>query len=109
MRLIEVILILGLFTGNIAELSRISMKLLENEKKINAVKTKTEMNVFISESFRQSCVGKGFGSPDKWKENCRVLFNLDSIEWELTSGDCMYMGTWEGEYGIEEAYCFVSK
>lgn len=74
---------------------------------------KSASSKFISESFRKTCWGQGFGSLNEWQKKCAVMWNLEYIGWTTTdsfmedfTGDRkkIYYGTWKGKYGSGEVY-----
>ena len=36
---------------------------------------------FITQSFKDSCDGKGFASQEEWQVTCRSMFDLEYIAW----------------------------
>ncbi len=68
---------------------------------------------FISESFRETCNGKGFKSFVDWQKTCKAMWKLDYISWTRADsfmlvenpdkGDLFY-GKWIGPYGDGQVY-----
>ena len=42
---------------------------------------------FITQSFKNTCEGKGFENFEQWQNACKSLFNLDSIFYETDQDD----------------------
>lgn len=105
MKLVELIclsLILALFSS---AFTRLYSQLLKLDDRLLEVKRKSDSLIFISESFCNTCQGKGFSSFDKWKTGCGSLWQLEKIEWEcLDEGDALFYGRWSGPYGDGEVY-----
>ena len=61
---------------------------------------------FISKSFCGVCKGKGFTDFEEWKNVCRVMWKLESIEFEYSEESMkrLYVGKWNGPYGKGEVY-----
>ena len=55
--------------------------------------------VFISQSFKNTCEGKGFENFEEWQKACYALYKIDSMEWS-ESDDFVY-GRWTGSAEIE--------
>lgn len=53
----------------------------KNERKILEKKNQLQCEKFISESFKQTCNGKGFQNLNQWQETCRAMWNLEYIGW----------------------------
>ena len=104
MKFYEVIflsVIIGLFSSSV---SGYVVQIRKLDSYIEQLGGKVMSLDFISESFRNVCAGKGFKSFDEWEDACRVLWNLDFIEWKCT-GHNLYLGRWSGPYGSGEVYC----
>lgn len=106
MRMIDIIslsVILVVFSSMVSStLSSIEML----NRKLEAIKRKTDSLIFISESFKSCCQGKGFSSFDEWKQVCGSLWKLENIEWEnmhLEESE-LYCGKWDGPEGTGEVY-----
>lgn len=58
---------------------------------------------FISESFRNTCEGKGFKSFDDWEDCCRALWEqkLDYIKWDCV-GNSASVSDVSGVNGVSE-------
>ena len=81
-------------------------QILKLDKKEKELKARFDSLIFISESFYNSCLGKGFSSFEEWEKGCSSLWKLERIEWEKT-GDGnkdLYCGRWEDSSGICEVY-----
>lgn len=83
----------------------------ELKQKINSV-------YFLSESFRNTCEGKGFDSLNTWQKVCRDLYGLDYIGWadaesfmEVSNPEKgkLFYGAWMNGEGIKEVYCRSTK
>ena len=77
--------------------------------KANEVQQKAECLKYVSESFRNTCNGLGYESLDEWKKECRKMWNLDYISYEIrdnrnADGITVFHGIWTGPYGKGEAY-----
>ena len=66
---------------------------------------------FISESFENTCRGKGFSSLNEWQKVCGALWKLDYIGWSkadsflpLCESSVLY-GTWRSSLFNGEVYC----
>ena len=98
---ISVILALysSIFTGLFSQISRVDRELSE-------IRNKTESMIFISESFLNQCNGKGFSSFDEWKEVCRDMWELESIDLQHFGNEEneFYICHWNGPYGSGEVY-----
>lgn len=74
---------------------------------------KINSNIFISESFKNTCQGKGFSSLYQWQKCCKAMCNLKYIGWSDTNdimirgdkfkGLALY-GTWKGQDYKGEVY-----
>ena len=95
--------ILAVFSSFVAGFFSQCIKL---DKQVEVLRRKSESMKFISESFYNSCKGKGFSSLDEWKAVCGTLWNLENIEWEKYGGEesGLYRGKWIGPYGSGEVY-----
>jgi len=88
--------------------TRFNENLLVMNKKIDSQE-------FISESFKNTCNGKGFSSLNQWQITCRSMFQLDYIGWSdasdfldvdySNSGKTLYYGKWNGNLCSGEIYC----
>ena len=87
------------------------------DTRIEALRSQNASLSFISTSFYETCErkvsgqGKGYKSLDEWKNNCRLLWSLDSIEVEeilvnddLKNIEKLLCGKWSGPSGHGEAY-----
>jgi len=74
---------------------------------------------FVSESFRNTCKGKGFKNLNEWQIICRALWKLDYIGWAKaeefmideagkTENELFY-GKWNGFCGQGEVFCRARK
>lgn len=81
-------------------------QLAKADSELEVIRRKTDSLIFISESFFNSCKGKGFSSLDEWEKACAALWKLESIEWKALEekGEIIYMGKWNGPYGSGEVY-----
>ena len=111
MRLTDVavlIVVTGLFcpiySNQIKNIGQFNRRIHQSVQKRDSVR-------FISESFRNVCMGKGFSDFDEWKEVCREMWKLDFIEWEKSEGvgSELYHGNWNGLCGSGEVYCRKKK
>lgn len=107
MRLTDVavlIVISGLFcpvySNQIKSIGQLNKRIHQSIQRRDSVR-------FISASFRNVCVGKGFSDFDKWAEVCGEMWELDSIKWKKTEeeGSVLYHGRWSGSCGSGEVYC----
>lgn len=88
-------------------------------KKINETsekyKKQASAELFISESFKNTCHGVGFENLNKWQATCRDMWNLDYIGWAnaqdfmevdntISEKELMY-GKWDGVITSGEVYC----
>lgn len=89
----------SVFAGLFSQVSRADRELEE-------IRKKTESMIFITESFYNSCRGKGFSSFDEWKRVCAGMWELENIEWENIGGadSGLYCGKWQGPYGSGKVY-----
>ena len=110
MRFVEVIcfsVILVLFSS---AFTGVYSQLLKMDSRLEQIQKKTESLIFISESFCNTCRGKGFSSFDEWETGCASLWKLESIEWECIEGKSvgqnvvLYCGRWSGPYGNGVVY-----
>ena len=52
---------------------------------------------FVSQSFKNTCEGKGFNSLEQWKSVCQILFKLESIYYEESCvGENLLYAKWTG-------------
>lgn len=52
---------------------------------------------FISQSFKNTCSGRGFSNLEEWKNVCNALFTLEEISYEAVSGQNKLMhAKWSG-------------
>ena len=72
-------------------------------QKLEALRNHTDSLVFISGSFTALCKGKGFSSFEEWQRVCKIMWQLESIEWEYAGGE-IYCGRWNGPYGSGEVF-----
>lgn len=110
--------------------TKVYRQLLRMDIQMEEMKKKSDSLIFISESFFNTCQGKGFSSFEEWKSGCGSLWQLESIEWEcvgtknlkseevkseeVKSKICeseenekkslLYCGRWKGPYGSGEVY-----
>jgi len=92
----------ALFADSLSQLRKL-------DRDLEFIKKKTDSMIFISDSFRQLCKGRGFSSFEEWGQVCKELWQLESIEWkpcdnsenEITE---IYCGTWSGVYGSGQVY-----
>ena len=65
---------------------------------------------FISQSFKNTCNQKGFQNLQEWESVCNALYELDSIDWEIS--DTIVHGKWSGAETIKncsgEVYCRIN-
>ena len=106
MRFVDVIclsVILALFS---ASFTGIFSQIIRLQNDVDNARKKSDSLIFISESFCNSCSGKGFSSLDEWKRVCACVWQLDFIEWECVGGEDsgLYCGKWKGPYGSGEVY-----
>ena len=106
MRLVDVIcssVILALFSSVFAGLFS---QIVRIDRELDEIRKKTDSTIFITESFYNSCKGKGFSSFDEWKGTCADMWKLESIECECIGGaeSGLYCGKWKGPYGSGEVY-----
>lgn len=89
----------SMFAGLVYQLIEKDRKLLRHRKERDSLN-------FISQSFCNSCNGKGFSSLDEWKSVCGSLWQLEDIEWSsINDGkDELLYGKWSGPYGSGEVY-----
>ena len=73
------------------------------DRKLEALRNHTDSLVFISGSFTALCKGKGFSSFEEWQRVCKIMWQLESIEWEYAGGE-IYCGRWNGPYGSGEVF-----
>lgn len=83
--------------------------------KVSEIRNKAVMQRFISESFRNTCNGKGFKDLIQWQVTCRAMFNLSYIAWsdasefmEVPEDICnkkLFYGKWINSDGEGEVYC----
>ena len=67
---------------------------------------------FISQSFRNTCSGKGFENLEQWRLSCSALFSLEEISYEaetdFAQGELMH-AVWTGSSEYEkcsgEVFC----
>lgn len=87
------------------------------EKK-NEIQIKVNSTIFISESFRNTCEGKGFSNLNEWQKTCKAMWNLKYIGWgnaedffngNDTDNSILLYGKWISEYGDWEVYSRSSK
>lgn len=73
---------------------------------------------FISESFKNTCVGKGFKNLEEWQKTCRALWKLDYIGWasanefmdeSFENCDELFYGKWIGGCSEGEVFCRLKK
>ena len=57
----------------------LSYRKIANE--CEAKKMEYSSTKFISESFKNTCAGKGFKNLEEWQKTCRALWKLDYIGW----------------------------
>ena len=81
-------------------------QLIEKDRKLLRHKKETTSQNFISQSFCNSCSGKGFSSLDEWKSVCGTLWQLENIEWSCRQEGNreVFYGKWIGPYGSGEVY-----
>lgn len=65
------------------------------DEKVRIYRTDFNAKRFIAESFRETCVGRGFKNLEEWQSCCKELFDLEYIEWADNSENLMY-GKWTG-------------
>lgn len=111
MKLIDVFIFLMIFSVFVL-FSNSSLRCVEMlEKSLMENRIRSESTEFIYESFRNTCMGKGFNSLNEWQKNCRAMWSLDYIAWADASDfmdvekEILYYGTWSGKYGKGEVYC----
>lgn len=98
-------------------------------KEINEMQMQVDSLLFISESFRNMCEGKGFSSFVEWQKCCKQMWQLEYIAWSEADdfmkddviddftqnsdeygnyhqGTLMY-GKWIGRYGEGEVFCRI--
>ena len=83
-----------------------------------AIKSEKDACNFISESFKNTCEGKGFESLYKWQKCCSAIWDLKYIAWcdakdflpipKEYDKKVLY-GTWIGKNWEGEVYCEVEK
>ena len=114
MKLVDVIclyVILALFSSAFVGMYSQILKL---DSELEVMRKKTDSLIFISESFCNSCQGKGFSSFDEWKRVCAGMWKLEKIEWKYLgktgeNDDGLWCGKWEGPYGSGEVYGSAKK
>ena len=123
MRLVELICFSVILTLFSSAFTKLYSQFLLLDMQIEEMKKKSDSLIFISESFCNSCQGKGFASFDEWKAGCGSLWQLESIEWKCVEWRCvdakaagyeegesednpllLYCGSWKGPYGSGEVY-----
>lgn len=105
MRFVELICLSVIITLFSSAFTKLYSQLLRLDDRLVEIRKKSESLIFISESFCNTCQGKGFSSFDSWKAGCGSLWQLESIEWEcLEEEGALYCGRWSGPYGSGEVY-----
>ena len=90
----------------------VCMKMAERKTDLMMQVTATH---FVSESFKNSCRGKGFETLNGWQKACRAMWKLDYIAWadaedfmnvpkDLNS-ETLFYGRWIGKNFNGEVYC----
>ena len=107
MRLIEVFSVAVILVLFSSVLSGFMCEFLKIDKKADELRKKTDSLIFVSESFYNTCHGKGYASLEEWKESCRELWELEDIEWEVVENNktCVYCGKWKISNETVEVYC----
>ena len=94
--------------------SIVSMSIFQFRKmdcQLEQARDKALSTRFISESFCNTCRGRGFSSMEDWALCCQALWQLDQIKWgeceteNLRSGERLMRGEWSGACGSGEVYC----
>ena len=107
MRFTELVCLSVILTVLASSLSGLFIQFFKMDRQVELLRKKSDSLIFISQSFYNTCRGKGFSSLDEWKQDCSLLWNLESIEWEYVGGvnSGLYRGKWKGPYGNGEVYC----
>lgn len=106
MRFVELIcfsVVLAVFSSG---MSGLLYQIRMLDKRAGELKKRTDILLFVSESFYNTCQGKGFSSLEEWKSGCGVLLKLDEIDWEVSEkyAGGLYCGKWKSPYGNGEVY-----
>ncbi len=103
------------FSLLLALFSSLCSSFLFQVKRLNShleeIRAETNSLIFISQSFCNTCKGKGFKSLEEWEGVCSALWKLEKIEWtssEVKNFDeeksRLIHGSWSGPYGSGEVY-----
>lgn len=115
MRFCEVLVAIALFMGFSICFTEYSIKINKLNEECIGLEKQVTAEKFISNSFVNTCSGKGFADLNEWQQKCRAMYNLDYIAW-CNAEDFMdvsyenkptqlYYGTWNSNDIKGEIYC----
>ncbi len=106
--LLYIVIVLAMISASLVRFGNQFIKMEERER---ALDTKKESLCFISNSFINTCRGKGFDSFEEWQKTCKALWPLDYIAWGDAASflpvenNLCYYAKWTGLELNGEVFC----
>ena len=119
MKLIEMVMITVAVSLLFSVLGNVVFQLRTLDEAIRKARSSYYSTVFISESFRMTCAGKGFATVEEWGQTCGALWQLEGIGCETVeqTGEAaggtesresqLLCGSWSGPWGSGTVYCRI--